>query len=263
MNSEHPDSPAPDFLSQLFTQIPVLVLRLTPEGLILAANPEVARVTGYPCSDLVGRNVWGLLFPGKLFQQVPKFLVPLRAGSPLRDCPMTLRTRDGADCAVTWSGVPCGGTDGTVREIICTGIDLTQRLSAAAPTTVPDISVAPVNANTVYPANQQIEGDFVAPLAITPPARGPQNAKAIQETQDLLHLVEQRGGALHTLLCSIPCAPATATATDPAVGTLLRLGGLHADTLGAGIKQVQADSAALANLCHRSPPPATTGGRPG
>ena len=86
--------PGGEFLADLYRHLPLLVVHLTLDGTLLHANPEVQRVTGYSEGDLLGKNFWAILFPGRLFAQVPKFVSivhPLQAFAT--DVPMTLRTR--------------------------------------------------------------------------------------------------------------------------------------------------------------------------
>jgi PAS domain S-box-containing protein len=250
VNFDPADPASLNFLANVFTYMPVLALRMTPEGLVLAANPEVARATGYEVKDLIGRNFWGLLFPGKLFQQVPKFLASVKDCGSLRDRPMIMHTRERRECVVAWSRFPSVIKDGHVAEIICTGVDLTQRLIDADRPTLPEITVAPINSHAVHSADKVVEGDFVVPLAASPRAVSPKDTKAISEVQELLATVGQRGQALHATVSgfqwNIP-ACTTSTGTQAA----LRANELTMAIGHASIGEIMVKIHDVVTLCHR------------
>ena len=132
-----PPAPPADLLAELYRQLPMLVVHLTADGIVLHCNPETVRVTGYLTGELVGKNFWATLFPGRLFAQVPKFIpaswsgmggegggaaggdgaAGVWGGPPplMRDRPMTIRTRSGEERVVAFTrfeaarnGAACG-----------------------------------------------------------------------------------------------------------------------------------------------------------
>jgi PAS domain S-box-containing protein len=161
----------------VYKHLPFLVVHLTTDGTVLHCNPETIKVTGYSEAELVGNNFWALLFPGKLFAQVPKFisLIHPTAGL-LKDVPMTLRTRQGAERIIAWTRhmhAPAGAEAGS-RSFICIGVDLTDRLQDADRTHLPERAGHEEEAGGLMTFGPHvgnagaIEGEIVTPLAITP-----------------------------------------------------------------------------------------------
>src|SRR3982750_265049 len=73
--------PPDDFLADVYRHLPFLVAHVTVDGVVLHCNPATSHLTGYEERELVGKNFWGLLFPGKLFAQVPKFVSSVQFGT--------------------------------------------------------------------------------------------------------------------------------------------------------------------------------------
>ncbi len=201
-----PAQPAAGFLADLYRHLPLLVVHLTLDGTLLHANPEVQRVTGYAESDLLGKNFWAILFPGRLFAQVPKFtsaIQPLQAFAT--DVPMTLRTHDGHYRVIAWSRFIHDGVSSadcsTGPSLVCIGNDLTDRLTDADRgssaseelTDVPHLEAALGNAGV-------IEGDIVTPLAVSPPLPplGENYGAAVEKVQNFAAAMDERLNAICT-----------------------------------------------------------------
>jgi PAS domain S-box-containing protein len=214
-----PPSAVPsDFLADLYRHLPMLVVHLTLDGTLLHANPEVHRVTGYAEGDLVGKNFWAILFPGRLFAQVPKFI---SAAHPLHtlatDVPMTLRTREGQQRIIAWSRFIHEGAStaegSTTPSLVCIGKDLTDRLLEA------DTVMQPARGEAV--GTEGVDGEFVTPLAVSPPLppSGESHVAAIEKVQDFLAGVDGRLGAITSAL---------AAAESAGLAEVQRLGGASA-----------------------------------
>jgi PAS domain S-box-containing protein len=201
-NAAHLPAPAKDILASLYQHLPVLVVHMTSDGVVLHCNPEVTRVTGYVESELVGKNFWGLLFPGRLFAQVPKFISAIHPVQALaKDVAMTLRTRDGHERTVAFSrfshegpASPGGSSDDKARSIVCIGNDLTDRLLDSDKPS--QLNAEP--ASNLAPASSTVEGELVTPLAITPPlpTAGENAAAAVQQVHEFLTEMDARVIAL-------------------------------------------------------------------
>ena len=106
-------SPPLAFLTDVFRHVPFLVIHVSTDGIVLHVNPEALRVTGYLEQELIGQNLWTLLFPGRLFAQVPRFISLISPSPLLKDVPMTIRTRNGEERIIAWSRYQHnGGTGG-------------------------------------------------------------------------------------------------------------------------------------------------------
>jgi len=180
--------PPQAFLADLYRHLPFLVIHVTTDGIVLHANPEALRVTGYEERELIGQNFWALLFPGKLFAQVPRFISLMNPSPLLKDVPMTIRTHSGTLRTIAWTrhfhnmattDAP-PQTDGGLRTFICVGVDLTDRLLDADRAQLPEscgdeehekgssfMAFGPHIGNA-----GAIDSEIVTPIAITPKSVG-------------------------------------------------------------------------------------------
>jgi PAS domain S-box-containing protein len=161
-----PDQPSAlpaEFLLDLFMALPVLVVRLDSNGLVLAANPATERITGYTQQELLHQNWWAKLFPGRLFAQVPQFVSLTLPGPMRQDFPMALRTKAGTQRVVAFSRFHREAAN----EMICVGIDLTDRLNDADRTAPSPETHAPTAPDAAI-----LEGAVVDPVAVLPAAAG-------------------------------------------------------------------------------------------
>jgi PAS domain S-box-containing protein len=193
----------------------MLVVQLSIDGIVLHCNPETQRVTGYERCELVGKNFWATLFPGRLFAQVPRFISPTAPSPLLRDTPMTIRTREGRERIIAFSRFfhTAGGAldlqDVPSRTLVCIGVDLTDRLIDSDKVHgAADDGFVPFGPNVGNAG--AVDGEIVTPLAISPPAlsgpigAGPNAthgregaAEVIRQVQDYLALIDARMAALH------------------------------------------------------------------
>jgi len=195
---QHPDKPLDpvlsfEFLAGVYAQLTVLVVRLTADGVVISVNPESERVTGYTNKDLQGKNWWGLMFPGKLFAQVPKFTSPAQAGKFTRDYPLAMRTASGQVRVVAWTRFSRLESSTGQVEMVCLGVDITDRLldadreaTAAEPIDLESLGECPTLPD---------DGTgFVEPLAVSPPAAMKPEIwrEAVEQAQARLAIVEDR-----------------------------------------------------------------------
>jgi PAS domain S-box-containing protein len=212
LNTPNPPfgTPNSQLLESIYKHLPVLVVVLTANGRVLYANPAAVRVTGYPEAEFLGQNFWSLLFPGRLFAQVPRFISAVHpAGLLASDVAMVIKTRDGEERVVAWSrinqeraGLNVPGPTESAPAIICFGTDLTDRLNAAdAETAAGSIRKPGENLATSSENPPPVDGDIVTPLAISPPILTGDNGNplaAIQQVHEFLTSIEERVEALET-----------------------------------------------------------------
>src|SRR5262249_28036445 len=148
---------------------------------VLHCNPETTRVTGYEEAELLGKNLWAILFPGKLFTQVPRFISLLNPSPMLKDIPMTIRTKAGKERVIAFSrymhqGATPDVADAAARSFICVGMDLTDRLLDAERAQLPPLEGEPLGQGGSAPGTfgphvgnaGAIDGEVVTPIAISP-----------------------------------------------------------------------------------------------
>jgi PAS domain S-box-containing protein len=173
--------PPSAFLADVYRHLPFLVIHVTTDGVVLHCNPETSRVTGYEERELSGHNLWTLLFPGKLFAQVPRFISLVNPSPLLKDVPMTIRTRSGVERVIAWTRYfhTTGDSDtqpaGGLRTFICVGVDLTDRLLESERTQLPETGEAGRQQGGSFVAfgphignAGAIDSEIVTPIAITP-----------------------------------------------------------------------------------------------
>ena len=229
-------SPPPAFLTDVFRHLPFLVIHVSTDGIVLHVNPEALRVTGYLEQELIGQNLWALLFPGRLFAQVPRFISLISPSPLLKDVPMTIRTRSGEERIIAWSryqhnggveGEAGGGSKGGPRSFICIGVDLTDRLLDAERTLLsdPETRNAGSGGMGVGPhAGNAIDSEIVTPIAITPKPVGAGGGATgpcpIEQVHDGLTQVETHIKGLNAAFSQgeMQAVQALATAVGDATG---------------------------------------------
>jgi PAS domain S-box-containing protein len=206
-------------LFAIYEHLPLLVVQLTLDGVVLFCNPETTKITGYEQQELVGKNLWATLFPGKLFAQVPRFISPIAPSPLLKDTPLTIRTRGGQERVIAFTrfmhAAPVAGEGGvdiqdvSIKTMVCIGADLTDRLLDSDKMNGAEGSgFLPFGPNVGNAGT--VEGEIVTPLAISPPApagaaggsggessRGTAgSAEAIRSVQEFLAALDARMKAL-------------------------------------------------------------------
>ncbi|MBK8597039.1 MAG: PAS domain S-box protein [Holophagales bacterium] len=116
-----------------FEALPEGVVLHLASGEIVICNPAAERILGLTRSQMAGRTSldpsWqairedGSPFPGETHPA----MVTLRTGEPLRDVVMGLRKPDGAACWISVSSEPLPGPNGSIRAVVTTFVDITDR----------------------------------------------------------------------------------------------------------------------------------------
>lgn len=210
--------PPAQFLADVYRHLPFLVVHLSNDGIVLNCNPATAITTGYEEMELIGRNFWGTLFPGKLFAQVPRFISPTAPNPLLHDTPMTIRTRNGHERTIAFTrfvhapSSPADPTDTGLRTMVCIGVDLTDRLlQSDLPFKQNFADAETLPFGTCVGNGGAIDGDVVTPIEISPPsplsglAAGEfgdtaASAEAIRQVHEFITQIDARMEALQASL---------------------------------------------------------------
>ena len=195
--------PPTALLADIFRHLPFIVVHTTTDGTVLHCNPETSRITGYEHSELVGKNFFALVFPGKLFVQVPKFISLLEPSPLIKDIPMTIRTKSGGERIIAFSRYVHTGpasifSDSAPRSFICVGVDLTDRLNDAdrdklPPSFITESELGDLATFGPHVGNAgAIDAEVVTPIAISPkmPDKSAQGPCPVQQTRDALARAE-------------------------------------------------------------------------
>lgn len=110
---------------------PVLILQL--DGMLVAANDETLRLTGYSRDDLLGRWVWDALIAAEHAHDIQSFFNNEHRVLTERHMVNRWQTRNGDPRLVSWGTTIIRDEDDTPRLLMATGHDVTnlQRASDA------------------------------------------------------------------------------------------------------------------------------------
>jgi PAS domain S-box-containing protein len=120
-----------DFISAIFETISALVVVLDRKGRIVQFNRACQETTGYSFDEVKGKPLWNLrlLVPEEIdtikgvFSQLVAGKFPSRWENPWI-------TKDGRRRLIAWSNTAIVGADGSVENVIGTGIDITEQKEA-------------------------------------------------------------------------------------------------------------------------------------
>ncbi len=121
------DSPVEtaEWYRQLVEAVPNILCIIAPSGKTIFVNSYVARVTGYAPSELIGKNWWGIFYPGEERAQVEQLFQEFEQGD-VQDYEMVLTTKNGSKRTLSWTSVNVRGADGQVLHIFGIGTDVTE-----------------------------------------------------------------------------------------------------------------------------------------
>jgi PAS domain S-box-containing protein len=109
-----------------------LVCVLDRDGRIVRFNRECERVTGFTSAEVVGRDARHTVIPPEeadAFARVLEAVLESRAPNPEQGHWLT---RDGRRRVIAWANRPLVDDDGEVRYVVTSGLDITERQSAAS-----------------------------------------------------------------------------------------------------------------------------------
>jgi PAS domain S-box-containing protein len=116
-----------DFVSTVLQTAGALVVVLDDAGRVVRFNRACEQVTGYAAEEIVGKAIWDLLLPPEEVMAVRTVFEQLRASqlpSRFENCWLT---KAGQRRLISWSNTVLINSDGTVKHIIGTGLDITER----------------------------------------------------------------------------------------------------------------------------------------
>jgi PAS domain S-box-containing protein len=116
-----------DFVSAVLQTAGALVVVLDEAGRVVRFNRACEQVTGYAADEIVGKAIWDLLLPPEEVIVVRTVFEQLQAGqlpSRFENCWLT---KAGQRRLISWANTVLTNSDGTVKHIIGTGLDITER----------------------------------------------------------------------------------------------------------------------------------------
>jgi PAS domain S-box-containing protein len=119
-----------DFISAILDTVAALVAVLDREGRVVRFNTACERTTHYSFDEVRGRCFWELFLIPEEVAPVQAVFEELRAGQFPNQFENFWLTKDGARRLISWSNTALLGSDGSVKFVIATGIDITERKHA-------------------------------------------------------------------------------------------------------------------------------------
>jgi PAS domain S-box-containing protein len=116
-----------DVLSAILETVGALVVVLDPSGCIVRFNRACEQTTGYSFADVKGERVWDLFFAREERERFQTGFDQLLGGSAPKEEEGYWLTRDGERRLIRWSTTILAGPGGSVRYIIASGTDITER----------------------------------------------------------------------------------------------------------------------------------------
>ena len=116
--------------SVILDVVDALIVVLDHEGRIVRFNKACQEATGYSFEDVAGAKVWDRLLLPEEAAPVEEIFKGLRSGQYPNSHENCWVTKDGRNRLIAWSNTAIPNPDGSVRYVIGTGIDVTDRRSA-------------------------------------------------------------------------------------------------------------------------------------
>jgi two-component system CheB/CheR fusion protein len=117
-----------DLSASLLDMSGALIVILDPAGRIIGFNRACQEMSGYSFHEVKGRAFWDFLLPPEEVDEAKAALASIVEGThPSRTYERTWVGKDGSRRVIASSSITRRGADGAVRQIISTGIDITQR----------------------------------------------------------------------------------------------------------------------------------------
>ena len=118
------------FTNTILGTVDTLIMIVDPKGRIAYANRAFERTLGYSAEEVEGRPCWDFLSDKRERAQLKKLIARLSS----TDRPPRMENRwqhkDGSERLISWSHCSLRRGDGSARNIICTGLDVTRQRQA-------------------------------------------------------------------------------------------------------------------------------------
>ncbi len=115
-----------DFSAGIIENAPAIICGIKPDGTTTFINPAGQRITGYGADEIIGKNWWQTLYPGREHGQVEQLFEHLKTGE-VCDYEMTITTRTGEKRTLAWTSIRRRNQAGEVYEMVGFGNDVTER----------------------------------------------------------------------------------------------------------------------------------------
>ncbi len=116
-----------NFITSILDTIGALVVVLDPEGRIINFNRACEQITGYSFEEIKGVHLWDHFLIAEEIEPVKAVFKELKSGQFPNRFENYWLAKDGGRRLISWSNTALLGNDGSVKYVIGTGIDITER----------------------------------------------------------------------------------------------------------------------------------------
>ncbi len=119
-----------NFVSAILDTLDAIVVVLDAKGNFVKVNPSFERLTGYTLDDVRGANFFSVFFRPDQVEVVTQMMSNHKDPELPNRYESRIITKDGHHYFISWSNTMLKGADGSIKNIISTGIDITDRKHA-------------------------------------------------------------------------------------------------------------------------------------
>ncbi|MBW1897823.1 MAG: PAS domain S-box protein, partial [Deltaproteobacteria bacterium] len=116
-----------DYSANIIQNSPILICGIDSNGITTFINPVIEEVTGYSKDELIGKNWWELLYPGKEYKQVGLLFKVFEEGDLVNNYEMTITCKNGDKRDILWNRLIKRDSSRNIIEVIGFGNDITER----------------------------------------------------------------------------------------------------------------------------------------
>ncbi|MEM7543805.1 MAG: EAL domain-containing protein, partial [Pseudomonadota bacterium] len=105
---------------------PSFIAGVEPGGRTISINDAGCRISGYPKSEIVGKNFWKTVYPGDKYVQVEQLFADFEKYGVLRNYETVIETRSGEIRTISWASANRYDEYDNLLEVIMVGEDVTE-----------------------------------------------------------------------------------------------------------------------------------------
>lgn len=119
-----------NFISAILEAVNALIAVLDAQGKFVRFNRACEQITGYSLEEVKGKYLWDLFLSPEEVESVQLMIQELQAGQFPKESEHYWIARDSSRHLISWFNTVILDTDGSLKHIICIGIDITDRKRA-------------------------------------------------------------------------------------------------------------------------------------
>jgi len=115
------------FVTTILDTLDAIVVVLDARGNVVKVNPSFEYLTGYTLDDMKGKSLASSFFQSDQIDEMTEKMCNLQECEQSNRCETHIINKYGKSYYISWSNRVLKGTDGSIKHIISTGIDITDR----------------------------------------------------------------------------------------------------------------------------------------